>query len=186
MRIITGTLKGRKISVPPGIDNIRPSSDRTKESMFAIIDARKHLSGSTVLDLFAGSGNLGFEALSRGAGRVVFVESSEIALKHIEKTGRQFQVEERTQCICSSVEGFLDGPSQPFDFVFADPPYDYDELQHLPETVLKDNWLKDKGWFLLEHDKRHRFDAHPHCVFSKPYGRTIVTIFTRELVPADT
>lgn len=183
MRIITGTLKGRKLTVPDNTD-IRPTSDRAKESLFSVIEVRKHLAGSEVLDLFAGSGNLGFEAISRGAGHVVFVESSRIAVSHIEKTAALFQVADKMHGVCTTVESYLQGAARPFDFIFADPPYDFDRLTDLPEIILSENWLKSDGWFILEHDKRHFFGEHPHCVFSKPYGRTIVTIFSKGPGPA--
>ena len=182
MRIITGTLKGRKIRVPPNV-RIRPTSDRAKESIFSMIEVRKHLAGSIILDLFAGSGNLGFEAISRGAEKTIFVEMSAEAVAHIESTARHFGVEKRIYAICSSVEHFLSGPYRPFDIVFADPPYEYGEMTTLPGIILQKEWLKDEGWFILEHDKRHDFSKHPRCVFTKPYGRTIVTIFTREEAP---
>ncbi len=179
MRIITGTLKGRKITVPAHVD-MRPTSDRAKESIFSVIEVRKHIAGSAILDLFAGSGNLGFEAISRGASMAIFVESSSAASDHIEKTARQFGVEKQARVICSSVESFLAGPPSPFDIVFADPPYEYPEMTQLPDIILHEGWLKRDGWFILEHDKRHHFGDHPHCVFAKPYGRTIVTIFRTE------
>lgn len=182
MRIITGTLKGRRISVPPKV-TVRPTSDRTKESMFSVIDVRKHITGSHILDLFAGSGNLGFEAISRGAERVIAVESSQKAVEHIDETARHFRVEDRMQSICTTVEAYLRGSSRPFDLVFADPPYDYEALEDLPGIIIEDGWLKEDGWFILEHDKRVFFSEHPHCVFSKPYGRTIVTIFTKKPAP---
>ncbi len=180
MRIITGTLKGRKITVPPNVD-MRPTSDRAKESIFSMIEVRRYLTGSAILDLFAGSGNLGFEAISRGAERVLFVEQSSQAIDHIQKTAGQFGVERKVQTVCSTAETFLSGPPHPFDIIFADPPYDYPEMTRLPETILQDGWLKPDGWFILEHDKRHHFGEHPNCVFTKPYGRTIATIFLAKM-----
>ncbi len=182
MRIITGTLKGRKLTTPAGAD-IRPTSDRAKESIFSIIDVRKHISGSIVLDLFAGSGNLGFEAISRGADQVVYVESSRVAVDHIDKTAREFRVDGKMYGICILVEQYLKGPARPFDLVFADPPYEYEHLTVLPDIILQNNWLKEDGWLILEHDKRHSFVTHPHCVYARPYGRTIVTIFSRTPAP---
>ncbi len=176
MRIITGTLKGRKITIPAHID-MRPTSDRAKESIFSMIEVRKHIAGCTVLDLFAGTGNLGFEAISRGAQSVLFVEYASAAVDHIEKTAQQFGVQKQIQAARSSVEAFLSGHPRPFDIVFADPPYDYPEMTRLPEIILKEGWLRPDGWFILEHDKRHHFGEHPECVFTKPYGRTIVSIF---------
>ncbi len=181
MRIITGKLKGRRFSTPGNTD-IRPTSDRTKESMFSVIEVRKHIAGSVVLDLFAGSGNLGFEAISRGADRVVFVESLAKAVDNIEKQAAAFGVQKQVHGICANVETFLRNTGQAYDLVFADPPYDYEFMADLPEIILQNGWLKDDGWFILEHDKRHHFGEHPHCVFAKPYGRTIVTIFTKEPV----
>ncbi len=184
MRIITGTLKGRRFSAPANTD-IRPTSDRAKESMFSVIEVRKYLEDTDVLDLFAGSGNLGFEAISRGAGRVRFVEANANAVDHIEKQAKTFGVESQVTGICSTVESWLRGAPQGFDLVFADPPYDYELLTELPEIIIHNGWLKEDGWFILEHDKYHFFGDHPHCVFSKPYGRTIVTIFTKEPAPVE-
>jgi 16S rRNA (guanine966-N2)-methyltransferase len=182
MRIITGTLKGRKVTVPPHVD-MRPTSDRAKESIFSMIEVRKHLAGCTVLDLFAGSGSLGFEAISRGAASVLFVEQSAVAVDHIAKTARQFGVDKQVQAVCATAESFLGGHPRPFDLVFADPPYDYPEMVRLPEIILGEGWLKPDGWFILEHDKRHHFGDHPGCVFTKPYGRTIATIFRMDATP---
>lgn len=180
MRIITGSLKGRKIAVPANT-LIRPTADRTKESIFNIIEVRKHLQNCSVLDLFAGSGNLGFEALSRGAGKITFVDSASDAVHIIAKTAKIFGVESKIQVICLDAMRYLQGTGIPYDIVFADPPYDFDFMGDLPDVILQNGWLKENGWFVLEHDKRIHFENHPHCVFSKPYGRTIVTIFTSSI-----
>lgn len=180
MRIITGTLKGRKIAIPADTQ-IRPTADRTKESIFNIIEVRKHLTDSSILDLFAGSGNLGFEAISRGASKAMFVDSASEAVHIITKTAKTFGVESKVQVICLDVLRYLQGPGVAYDIVFADPPYDYEFIGNLPDVILQNGWLKEDGWFVLEHDKRILFENHPHCVFSKPYGRTIVTIFTSSL-----
>ncbi len=176
MRIITGTLKGRRLKAPAS-GEVRPTSDRTKEGMFNVIDARRYFDNLLVLDLFAGSGNLGFEAISRGVKQVTFVDSNRASIKIIEETAAQFGVSDQVRTVYSDVDRYIKGFSQKYDLVFADPPYDYPEMEALIEKVLEGGWLDDGGWFLLEHDKRHNFAEHPNCVFSKPYGRTIVTIF---------
>ncbi|MEX0639279.1 MAG: RsmD family RNA methyltransferase [Balneolaceae bacterium] len=181
MRIITGTLKGRRIEVPDNLD-IRPTSDRTKEGMFSVLAARRYFERLHVLDLFAGSGNLGFEALSRGAETVLFVDNSAEHIRHIEKTAVRFGVDEQCKTAALPVETFLDGTSRLFDLIFCDPPYDHYLIPELPGRILDEGWLEPDGWFLLEHDKRHRFDGHPKCVFSKSYGRTIVSIFQHQPV----
>lgn len=176
MRIITGSLKGRRLKSPT-TDETRPTSDRTKEGMFNVIDARRYFDDLEVLDLFGGSGNLGFEAISRGAAHATFVDASRASIKIIEENAAHLGVTDQVRVICSQVDSFLSRFARPFDLVFADPPYDYPEMDKLIEVVLTTGWLAEGGWFLLEHDKRHNFTDHPNCVFSKPYGRTIVTIF---------
>lgn len=176
MRIITGKLKGRKLTVPPDAE-VRPTSDRAKEGLFNVIEARKYIEGTKVLDLFSGSGNLGFEAISRGAENVLMVDASSSAIKHIEQTAKRFGVEDQIMTFNSTVEDFLKGPSSPFDFVFSDPPYDHPMIPESVDIILNNGWLDKNGWYILEHDVRHLFHEHPNCVFTKPYGRTIVSIF---------
>lgn len=176
MRIITGKLKGRKISIPKTLD-VRPTADRTKESMFNIIEVRKYLNGTKILDLFAGSGNLGFEAISRGADSVLFVDYSSQNIKLIEKNAQTFGIEKQVRSRVADIQQFLNGHPIQYDIIFCDPPYDYDWMLEMVEHVLQNPWLKEDGWFILEHDKRHKFAEHPHCHFSKAYGRTTVSIF---------
>lgn len=176
MRIITGKLKGRTIPVPK-TDELRPTSDRTKEGIFSVINARKYLDNSAVLDLFAGSGNLGFEAISRGAEKCLFVDNMPEHIAHIEKLAEKFGVKNQVQTRMLPVDTFLEKQHTRFDFIFADPPYDYYNMSDIIDIIMDQNWLKEDGWFILEHDKRHNFSEHSKCVFSKPYGRTIVSIF---------
>ncbi|MEX0609453.1 MAG: 16S rRNA (guanine(966)-N(2))-methyltransferase RsmD [Balneolaceae bacterium] len=181
MRIITGKLKGRRIHIPKGLD-VRPTTDRTKESIFNVIDARVYLDGAMILDLFAGSGNLGFEAISRGAKRVTAVEKDPKNAKLIEKTAEEFEVQKQVRVFNADVKQFLDGMPIPHHFIFCDPPYEYAFMHEMIDTVITQNWLTEEGWFILEHDKKHRFEEHPYCFFSKSYGRTIVSIFQKHPV----
>lgn len=122
MRIIAGKLHGRKLSVPAG-RKVRPTGDRMKESLFSALgDA---CSGATVLDLFAGSGALGLEALSRGAASVTFVEKSRTAIRSLMENVRLLGVETDCSVICVDVLPFLANlkKDEDFDLVFADPPF---------------------------------------------------------------
>lgn len=179
MRIITGTLKGRQIHIPNTL-NVRPTTDRTKEGLFSILDSRKYIRSATVLDLFAGSGNLGIEAISRGAKSVLFVDSDRRNIDHIEKLGKEFDISDQIRTVPSTVEKFLEGMPLPYDIIFADPPYDYPMMEELINTITTEGWLADHGWLMLEHDKRHDFREHPHCAYAKNYGRTYVSIFLKE------
>ncbi|MEX0771642.1 MAG: 16S rRNA (guanine(966)-N(2))-methyltransferase RsmD [Balneolales bacterium] len=184
MRIITGKLKGRKIHLPKKLD-VRPTTDRTKESMFGLIEAHKEIKETSVLDLFGGSGNLGFEAISRGAGHVEFVEIDLAAVNHIQKTAELFKVEDRIVVSHMPVEKFIQNRDKAYDLIFADPPYDVPFIEDMVAEILNNYWLKETGWFILEHDKRHKFAEHPYCGFSKAYGRTIVSIFYANPVSPD-
>jgi 16S rRNA (guanine(966)-N(2))-methyltransferase RsmD len=181
MRIITGTLKGRRFSIPKGLD-VRPTTDRTKESMFNKIEAFKYIEGSNILDLFGGSGNLSFEAISRGASHVTCVEMDPANVKHIERTAAEFEVENRIRTVVSDVRNFLELPHNGYDIIFCDPPYNYEWMEQMIAVILENNWLNEDGWFMLEHDKYHNYKKHPHCFFSKAYGRTTVSIFLKHPV----
>lgn len=177
MRIITGKLKGRIIPVPK-TDLLRPTSDRAKEGIYSVIHARTYLDDTRVLDLFAGSGNLGFEAISRGAATCLFVDREPRHIRHIEKLAEKFNIEGQIRTISSDVEVFLDsGAHGSFDFIFADPPYDYHLMESIIDILLSDSWLNPDGWFILEHDKRFDFSDHAYCVYSRTYGRTIASFF---------
>lgn len=179
MRIITGKLKGRKIPTP-GTDLLRPTTDRTKEGIFSVIAARRYFESTHVLDLFAGSGNLGFEAISRGSESALFVDREAEHIRHIEKLADTFGVSGQVATRVMPVEEYIESPGRSFDFIFADPPYDYFYMEGIIDMIIAGSFLNESGWFILEHDKRHDFSDHEHCVYSRPYGRTIVAIFMRE------
>ncbi|WP_421773482.1 16S rRNA (guanine(966)-N(2))-methyltransferase RsmD [Gracilimonas sp.] len=184
MRIITGKLKGRHFNIPKGLD-VRPTTDRTKESIFNLIEARVFMEGTQILDLFAGSGNLGFEAISRGARHVTSVELDAQNVKQIEKTAADFGIDDQMRIVCSDAQRFLNGMAIPYHFIFCDPPYDYPFMEELIDQVFEDNWLTDEGWLILEHDKYKDFTDYPKCTFSKAYGRTIVSIFQKHPVDSE-
>lgn len=179
MRIITGKLKGRTIPIPD-TGELRPTSDRAKEGIFSVIEARTYLDNARVLDLFAGSGNLGFEAISRGASAVLFADRESAHTDQIRKTAAELGIEAQVQTITIDISEFLEsGEAGSFDFVFADPPYDYHAMEEMIAHVMDGNLLNSDGWFVLEHDKRHDFSAHPRCFTSKKYGRTIAAFFRK-------
>lgn len=184
MRIITGKLKGRQIPTPK-TGQLRPTSDRTKEAIFSSISTYKYIDNLTVLDLFAGSGNLGFEAISRGASYVQFVDQVSDHIRHIDDVAKQFGVSTQTRTAAISVEDYLNRTPESFDLIFADPPYDYFAMNNMIEIILNTGWLKTDGWFILEHDKYHKFSDHPHCRSSRAYGRTTVSIFEAQPVDSE-
>lgn len=177
MRIITGILKGRRIDIPGNMD-VRPTTDRTKEGLFSTIESWKYISDATVLDLFAGSGNLGFEAISRGASNALFVDENPHNIRHIESLAQDFEVSDRVRTVILDVEKFLQGPAVPYDFIFADPPYTYTQLDEIVESVFANGWLKENGWLIAEHNRHYDFRDHRYNLMEKEYGRTMISIFT--------
>lgn len=179
MRIITGKLKGRRFHIPKGLE-VRPTTDRIKENIFNKIEAYKFIEGSRVLDLFAGSGSLGFEAVSRGAASVLAVDLDPANTELIRKTAEKFGVQNQITAFTADALTFTGGKGQAFDFIFCDPPYFYENTDRIVKQILENGWLADDGWFVLEHDKYQNYKEHPRCFFSKAYGRSTVSIFGEE------
>ncbi len=138
MRVVSGSARGRKLVSPEGLD-VRPTTDKVKESMFNIIQFE--LEGSSVLDLFAGSGQLGIEALSRGAASAVFVDSSKKSLETVKSNLESTGFKPLAKTVNSDAFSFLSSCSALFDIVFLDPPYEKnlcDKAFELLPGVLKD------------------------------------------------
>lgn len=155
MRIIAGTLGGLRIRAPAG-QLTRPTSDRVREALFSLIEARRSLVGARVLDLYAGSGALAFEALSRGANAAVLVDSDRRSYQVIRDNARALRLSERCQVACDAVERWLSkAPSvqEPFDLVLMDPPYRLD-AQPVLETLADSGLLARDALVALEHASR--------------------------------
>ena len=174
MRITGGALARRTFEAPPG-DRTRPTSDRVREALFSALGARMDLDGAAVLDLFAGSGALGFEALSRGAARATFVERHGPTLALLRRSARALGLADRAAFHRADALAFVRGPAGPFDLVLADPPYALPELPDLPDRLRP--LLRPGGLAVVEHDARHAFEGARGWVQSRTYGGTVVTVF---------
>ena len=177
MRIIGGRLQRRPLRAPKG-HATRPTTDRTREAIFNLLESRLSLHETDILDLFAGTGALGLEAISRGAASVTFVERQGKVLKYARENAEALEVADQCWFLRSDAVRYLkryNGP--PFDVIFADPPYGLAAMAELPDLALPH--LKPHGIFVLEHDTRIFFDEHPHLETSRPYGRTIVDLFPK-------
>jgi 16S rRNA (guanine(966)-N(2))-methyltransferase RsmD len=179
LRIVAGRLKGRKIPVADEPD-LRPTGDRVRESLFNILG--QDLSGFAVLDLFAGSGALGFEALSRGARRVVFVESSLRLAASLRKTAEALGVDSEARVVVGRVEDVLDRTrlGGPFEIVMADPPYREDVASRLVDAVDESRVLGLHGTLVVEREKRNptaEGSGGLKRVRTAEYGRTALDFF---------
>ena len=150
MRVTGGSGRGQRLKVPAG-DRVRPTSDKVKQALFNILGDR--VVDAVFLDLFAGAGGIGIEALSRDAARVVFVDESRDSFNVVKQNIEQTGFEERSQAMLSKAESFLKKPSGPYDIVFLDPPY-ATGLQPLLEQVAGAGILKPDAIVIAEHFKK--------------------------------
>jgi len=154
MRIIAGEWRGRKLVAPAGRET-RPTADRTRETLFSMLASRLgSFDRLRVADLFAGSGALGLEALSRGAAHATFIENDRAALQAIETNVKALSAGERVEVRPMSAARLP--TAQPFDLLFADPPYEAGSGTAVAAAVAKAGWLAARGWMAVE---THRGDA---------------------------
>ena len=183
MRIIAGRLARRKLLSPKGHET-RPTMSQTRESLFHLVESRMDLDGADVLDLFAGTGAIGLEAISRGASSATFVENASRVLHYARKNAEDLGVEDYCAFIRTDAVLYLErfsGP--PYDLIVADPPYDLKAMLRMPELALPH--VRPGGLFVLEHDRSTSFEDHSNLDTSRPYGRTFVSVFRPTEPPPD-
>ena len=146
MRIISGTAKGRRLKEPGG-NAIRPTTDMVKESIFNIIQF--DIEGRRVLDLFAGTGQLGIEALSRGAAGVTFVDESNDAIKLVRENVKSLGFEDKATITRGDATAFL-RQGGGYDVIFLDPPYDSGLMEKALNSIIEFDMLKDNGIIICE------------------------------------
>ena len=176
MRVITGSARGRKLETLDGLD-VRPTTEIVKEAVFSIIHFR--LPGAKVADIFAGSGQMGIEALSRGASRAVFVDQSRASLQVVRKNLQTTGLGGNAEVVMDGAESFLTRTKEKFDFIFLDPPYNKGYGEKL--LPLLGRALAEEGIILFEHAKEEPLpDEAGGLVKLKDYryGKTFVTSYT--------
>lgn len=178
MRIITGEFKGRRFDVPRSF-KARPTTDFAKENIFNVLQGYVDLDGAMALDLFAGTGNISLEMVSRGCVQVVSVEADRDHAAFIRQCAQKLGVEDRMALIRGDVFRFLKSCHQQFDFIFADPPYALKELPQIPDIVLGQDILKEDGLFVFEHGKQNDFSQHPNFVEHRAYGSVNFSLFRK-------
>lgn len=185
MRIISGIYKGRSLKTTTG-PGFRPAMGKVREALFSMLEARGvDWPGARVLDLFAGSGSLGFEALSRGAAKAGFVESAPYAAKVIEANAAFLGVEQERLALWREdvVKVLARRTETPYDVVFIDPPYEMDVLGKVLAALVNNRWVAEGGLVNAEVEARRRFDpekAHPllELAADRAYGQTRVILWT--------
>ncbi len=175
MRIISGKYGRRRFDVPTNI-TARPTTDMARENIFNVLGNLVDLDGLTALDLFAGTGAMSFEFLSRGCEHVTSVEKASTQFNFIKKVSATLGCDNHT-IIKGDVFRFIGSCSQKFDVIFADPPYDLPQLPQLPQMLLDSNMLKPGTIIIVEHSKANDFTSLPHFAQHRVYGKVNFTIF---------
>ncbi|NLO83457.1 MAG: 16S rRNA (guanine(966)-N(2))-methyltransferase RsmD [Clostridiales bacterium] len=181
MRIIAGRWKGRKLLSLKGTST-RPTYDRVKEAMFNILQA--YIPDSLVLDLFAGTGNLGLEALSRGCKKVVFVEKNPRAVEILNQNRRNLGCFDQSHVVCDDVFHairYLSGKER-FDVVFADPPYNEGMDARLIYAIAESDVMQPDGIIMLEHSSRSNQPDEAgdiKRIQTRKYGNTSISIYRK-------
>jgi 16S rRNA (guanine(966)-N(2))-methyltransferase RsmD len=178
MRIIRGKYGRRRFDVPTNI-TARPTTDFARENIFNVLENMVDFEGLTALDLFAGTGAVSFEFLSRGCSMVTSVEKAATQYNFIRKVAQTLN-DNNIRVVRGDALRFIDSAATSYDLVFADPPYDLTGFGEIPEKVLKSKLLKSGSIFIIEHSKNYDFSQLPHFVEHRAYGSVNFSIFRIE------
>lgn len=183
LRVISGSYKGRKIKTIESYKT-RPTADKIKESIFNIIGP--YFDGGVCLDLFAGSGNLGIESLSRGMDKCIFIDKNFESFKFIKENIKSLKINEETEVYNTDYKRALKVLSKKnisFDYIFLDPPYKMDVLEDIILFVYEKNLLNNDGKIICEYDTTKTLKEEIHNIKqirTDNYGRTKVSIYMRK------
>ncbi len=183
MRIIAGSLKGRRLN-PPTTLPVRPTTDMARESLFNILNNYEDYEDCTVLDLFAGTGAVSMEFVSRGVKEVTSIDINNLCTDFIKSAAQQFGVK-NLHVVRTDVFDLIKRAYKKFDIIFADPPYALENLDQLPDLIFNHNLLTEDGIFILEHPREYQFENHPHFWQHRNYGKVNFTFFANQLSPEE-
>jgi 16S rRNA (guanine(966)-N(2))-methyltransferase RsmD len=176
MRIISGKHKGRRLSAPKKLP-VRPTTDMAKESLFNILNNTYYFDSISVIDLFAGTGNISFEFASRGTKEIYAIDTFFGCVKFINDTAKDLDLDINTYK--SDVYSFLEKTSLKADVIFADPPYDFEAAQFLKiaDLVFEKGILNEEGVLIIEHSKHTDLSQHEKHAYDKRYGGNVFSFF---------
>lgn len=175
MRIIGGTYGGRPLKVPKGLP-ARPTTDRAKEALFNILRHQITWEDTDVLDLFSGTGNIAIECASRGAKSVVAVERDGKSVAAISQTLSAWGID-NIKVIKSDIKRFTKKPSGPYQFIFLDPPYDWDGVRDLVSILLSDEWMSKDAILVVEHIHTRNLSMITGWTETRKYGESSFSFF---------
>lgn len=175
MRIVGGTLKGRRLHVPAGLP-VRPTTDFAKEALFNVLHNRLDWDQTRVLDLFCGTGSLSVECCSRGAASVLALDQNRRCVTFVKTLAKQLELL-NLEVRQADVFAALPRLGMSFDLILADPPYAHAELHRLPDLILQSGLLAEDGLLVLEHPAEHDFSTHSAFLQHRKYGHVNFSFF---------
>ena len=180
MRVITGSARGVRLKTPEGLDT-RPTTERVKEALFSAIQFE--IEGRRVLDLFAGSGQLGIEALSRGAERAVFVDAGKNAAALVKENLRRSKLTDKAQVVQTDYLSYLSRCREKFGLIFLDPPYAENFLENALEKIVEFDILSSSGIIVAERPEGkelpQEFEGYTRSRDYR-YGITLITLYRKQ------
>ena len=180
MRIITGKYKGRHFDIPRTF-KARPTTDFAKENIFNVLTGYIDFDGAAALDLFAGTGSISLELLSRGCSEVVSVEKDRDHHRFIVQCVGKLNAG-GVRCVRADAFSYIARCRRKFAIIFADPPYALRELPAIPDLIFERELLAGGGIFVFEHGKEHDFSQHRHFVEHRSYGSVNFTLFRQPII----
>ena len=177
MRIVGGQYKGRRFN-PPNFFKARPTTDFAKEALFNLIVNKLDLKDKAALDLFAGTGSISYEFMSRGCSKITSVDISYKYLSYIKDTAELFLPKnKKIKTIKADVFKFLSKHNLNYDVIFADPPYSLANIKDLANLIFKNSSLKENALVIIEHSKKNNFSEHPRFTDKRSYGSVNFSFF---------
>lgn len=178
MRIISGKYGRRRFDVPRNI-TARPTTDFARENLFNVLENFEGFEDKTACDLFAGTGAVSFEFLSRGCKTVTAVEKAPVQASFIRKVA-EILGDENLKIVRGDVFRFIEEDVESFDYIFADPPYDHPRFEEIPGLILNSNLVKPGSVVIIEHSKNRDFSTLPGFNQRRAYGSVNFSIFKIE------
>ena len=176
MRIISGKHRGRRLSPVKNL-KARPTTDRAKESLFNILNNLVDFEDITVLDLFGGTGGISYEFASRGCENLTIIEKDYNHIKYINKVSNELDFD--LNIIKGDVFKYLKNTAQKFDVIFADPPFDMDGIENIPQLIFEKELLKEDGFLILEHSDLFEFKNELKPNNTRHYGKVCFSFFDK-------
>jgi 16S rRNA (guanine966-N2)-methyltransferase len=175
MRIIRGESK-RRLHLPGHFDG-RPTTDVAKEALFNILENNYNFDNIKVLDLFSGTGSISYEFASRGCEDITLVEMNRQNFDFIQKSIRDFSFSQ-ISAINGDAFRFLEKEKIQYDVIFADPPYNLENIEKIPQIIFERSLLTKEGWLILEHSAQQNFSSNPYFERERHYGKVHFTFFS--------